>query len=182
VIRLRDLLTEREDYFEIPKNKWAPILRSELPRFKAIIYDLIATAYTPIGGHSNVKDKEDLPDEGDFFDVIDVDGDDEIDAVTVAKYKSSGKKFVALGHDGSSAGKSAAVNHQVDKLKKGGYYVEVSGKMRDIFMAKGLVPVTDEDVVRRALKGKELKWNGDGSYDRKIGGAMHTKMMFGKPK
>jgi hypothetical protein len=70
----------------------------------------------------------------------------------------------------------------VDKLKKGGYYVEVSGKMRDIFMAKGLVPVTDEDVVRRALKGKELKWNGDGSYDRKIGGAMHTKMMFGKPK
>ena len=182
MIRLRDLLTEREDYFEIPKNTWTPILRSELPRFKRIIYDLIATAYGPIGGHSNVKDKEDLPDEGDFFDVIDVDGDDEIDAATIAKYKPAGKKFVALGHDGTSAGKSAAVNHQVDKLKKGGYYVEVSGKMRDIFLAKGLAPVTDEDTVRRALKGKELKWNGDGSYDRKIGGAMHTKMMFGKPK
>ena len=25
-----------------------------------------------------------------------------------------------------------------------------------------------------------IKWNGDGSYDRKIGGAIHTKMMFGK--
>jgi hypothetical protein len=182
VILLKDLLTEADKRFEIPQNKWTPIMRSELPRFKAIIYDLISTAYAPIGGHSNVKDKEDLPDEGDFFDVIDVDGDDEVDAVTVAKYKSSGKKFVALGHDGSSAGKSAAVNHQVDKLKKGGYYVEVSGKMRDIFLAKGLAPVTDEDTVRRALKGKDIKWNGDGSYDRKIGGSIHTKMMFGKPK
>ena len=109
-------------------------------------------------------------------------GDDVIDAATIAKYKPSGKKFVALGHDGSAAGKSAAVNHQVDKLKQGGYYVEVSGKMRDIFIAKGLEPVTDEQAVRRALKGKELKWNEDGSYDRKIGGTIHTKMMFGKPK
>ena len=182
MIRLKDLLTEVDKRFEIPQNTWTPIMRSELSRFKRIIFVLISTAYAPIGGHSNVKDKEDLPDEGDFFDVIDVDGDDEIDAVTIAKYKTAGKKFVALGHDGSSAGKSAAVNHQVDKLKKGGYYVEVSGKMRDIFMAKGLVPVNDEDAVRRALKGKELKWNGDGSYDRKIAGTIHTKMMFGKPR
>jgi hypothetical protein len=54
--------------------------------------------------------------------------------------------------------------------------------MRDIFIAKGLAPVTDEATVRRALKGKELKWNEDGSYDRKIAGTIHTKMMFGKPK
>jgi hypothetical protein len=81
-----------------------PVMRSELPDFKQQIYDLIATAYAPIGGHSNVKDKEDLPGEGDFFDVIDVDGDYEIDAATVAKHKPSGKKFVAIGHDGSSAG------------------------------------------------------------------------------
>jgi hypothetical protein len=60
--------------------------------------------------------------------------------------------------------------------------VEVSGKMRDIFIGKGLAPVTDEATVRRALKGKELKWHGDGSYDRQIGGTIHTKMMFGKPK
>ena len=182
MIKLKDLLTEKENYFEIPQNKWTPILRSELPRFKKIIFDLIATAYAPIGGHANVKDKEDLPAEGDFFDVIDVDGDDDIDATTVAKYKSAGKKFVAIGHDGSSAGKSAAVNHQVDKLKSGGHYVEVSGKMRDIFLGKGLAPVTDEKAVRKALKGKDIKWNGDGSYDRKIGGSIHTKMMFGKPK
>ena len=182
MIRLKDLLSEADKRFEIPQNKWTPIMRSELPRFKEIIYSLISTAYAPIGGHSNVKDKEDLPAEGDFFDVIDVDGDDEIDAATIAKHKPSGKKFVALGHDGSSAAKSAAVNHQVDKLKSGGYFVEVSGKMRDIFMAKGLEPVTDEKAVRKALAGKDITWHGDGSYDRKIAGTIHTKMMFGKPK
>jgi hypothetical protein len=182
MIKLKDLLPEKENYFEIPKNKWTPIMRSELPRFKKIIYDLISNAYAPIGGHSNVKDSDDLPDEGDYFDVIDVDGDNEADATTVAKHKPAGKKFVAIGHDGSSAGKSAAVNHQVDKLKSGGYYVEVSGKMRDIFMGKGLSPVMDEKDVRKALPGKEIKWNGDGSYDRKIGGSIHTKMMFGKPR
>ena len=180
MIRLKDILIERG--IVIPKNKWTPIMRSELPDFKKKIFDLIATAYAPIGGHANVKDKEDLPDEGDFFDVIDVDDDNEIDAATVAKFKPAGKKFVALGHDGSSAGKSAAVNHQVDKLKSGGHYVEVSGKMKDIFIGKGLEPVMDEKAVRKALKGKDLKWNGDGTYDRKIAGSIHTKMMFGKPK
>ena len=182
MIKLKDLLPEKENYFEIPKNKWTPILRSELSRFKKIIYDLISNAYASIGGHSNVKDSDDLPEEGDYFDVIDVDGDNEVDAATVAKHKPAGKKFVALGHDGSSAGKSAAVNHQIDKLKSGGYYVEVSGKMKDIFMGKGLAPVMDEKAVRKALPGKEIKWNGDGTYDRKIGGSIHTKMMFGKPR
>ena len=180
MIKLKDLLFERE--IDIPTNKWIPIMRSELPDFKATIFDLIKTAYAPIGGHSNVKDKDDLPGEGDFFDVIDVDGDDEIDAATVAKHKPAGKKIVALGHDGSSAGKSAAVNHQVDKLKGSGYFVEVSGKMKDILMAKGLQPVMDEKAVRKALPNKDIKWNGDGTYDRKIGGSIHTKMMFGKPR
>ena len=54
--------------------------------------------------------------------------------------------------------------------------------MRDIFMGKGLEPVMDEKAVRKALPNKDIKWNGDGSYDRKIAGTIHTKMMFGKPK
>jgi hypothetical protein len=49
-------------------------------------------------------------------------------------------------------------------------------------MGKGLEPVTDEKTVRKALPGKDIKWNGDGSYDRKIAGTIHTKMMFGKPR
>ena len=41
MIRLKDLISEADKRFEIPQNKWTPILRSELPRFKRIIFDLI---------------------------------------------------------------------------------------------------------------------------------------------
>ena len=43
MIRLKDLLKEEDKRFEIPQNKWTPIMRSELPRFKRIIFDLIKT-------------------------------------------------------------------------------------------------------------------------------------------
>ena len=45
----------------------------------------------------------------------------------------------------------------------------------------GVPVVDDEDTVRSVLKGKEIEWNGDGTYDREIGGQKHTKVMMGKP-
>jgi len=38
MIKLKDILNEVEKRFEIPQNTWTPIMRSELPRFKRIIY------------------------------------------------------------------------------------------------------------------------------------------------
>jgi hypothetical protein len=180
--QLREIIRDIIKEVDIKKNKWKPLSKSELSYYDDEIFDLVNTAYSSIGGHVNIKSKNDLRDEGDYFDVIDIDDDSDIDATTIAKIKPSGKKFVAIGHDGSSSGKSYALKHQIDKLKTNGYYVEVSGKIKDILIGKGLKPITDEKLVRKVLDGKEIKWNGDGSYDRKIGGTIHTKMMFGKPK
>jgi hypothetical protein len=55
-------------------------------------------------------------------------------------------------------------------------------KIKDILLAKGVKPVTDEETVRKALKGKDIVWHGDSTYDRKIGNEMHTKIMLGNPK
>ena len=66
-------------------------------------------------------------------------------------------------------------------MKLKGHYIEVSGKIYDILKAKGVPVVDDEETVRGALKGKEIKWHGDGSYDRIIGGEKHRKVMMGKP-
>ena len=41
--------------------------------------------------------------------------------------------------------------------------------------------VTDEETIRRALKGKEIEMNDDGSYQRKIAGKAYTKVLLGKP-
>ena len=55
----------------------------------------------------------------------------------LTKNKAAGKKFIATGHDGSSAAKSKVVNHKADQLKSSGYFIEVSGKQLMIFFAKG---------------------------------------------
>ena len=69
-----------------------------------------------------------------------------------------------------------------EKLKQSGYFVEVSGVLKDILKAKGAPIVTDEEVIRKVLKGKEIELNDNGSYQREIGGKVFTKMLMGNPK
>lgn len=177
MIKLIDLIAE----IDIKKNSWLPFSSSEIGEIQDELFNLIQNAYAPIGGHPNYNSPNDLPLEGDEFDIIDLDTDPDIDAVSVIKNKAAGHKMVAMGHDGSSEAKSKVIAHKVNLLNKNGYYVEVSGKMKDILLAKGLSPITDEMIVRKVLKGKQLSWNPDGSYCREIGGCTHTKMLFGKP-
>lgn len=178
MIKLIDLLSE----IEISKNKWEPLTASEIGEIEAELFDLIQTAYSGQGGHPNYTKPSDLSPEGDRFDVIDLDDDPDIDALNVVKSKPAGQKLVAMGHDGSSQAKSKVIAHEVDLLNKRGYYAEVSGKLADIFLSKGLRPITDETTVRKVLKGKDIEWNPDGSYSRLIGGSLKTKMLFGRPR
>ena len=53
--------------------------------------------------------------------------------------------------------------------------------MADILKNAGVIQVTDEDTISKALKGKEIKMYDDGSYDRVLGGKKYRKLMFGKP-
>ena len=86
-----------------------------------------------------------------------------------------------MGHDGSSPGKRAAIGHTIDQLGKSGNYIEASGAIEGILRKAGVVQVTDEETIRKALKGKEIKVYDDGSYDRVLGGKKYRKTMFGKP-
>jgi hypothetical protein len=73
------------------------------------------------------------------------------------------------------------LTYKIDKLKKPGFYIEVSGRIKDIFIEAGVPVVTDEDTIRKVLKGKEFTMNDDGTYDRKIAGTSHTKTLMGTP-
>ncbi len=177
MIKLKNLINE----LSVKKNTWTPIPSGELDDFKKIILDLIKTAYKPIGGHPNYKNTGDVK-SSENFEVFDFDYDDDVDVVLVTKNRPAGKKAVAIGHDGSKKSKSLAINKQTKELKKSGHYVEVSGKPKDIFLSNGVAIVNDENTVRKVLKGKEIKWHSDGTYDRKIGGGWHRKTLMGKPK
>lgn len=179
MIKLKSLLSE------IDKNKWTKLTQSEKQQYKDEIFDLIQNAYAYIGGHANYKSANDVTGaEGDAeYEVIDLDRDDEIDAVSISKKHPAGTKFAATGHDGSKPAKSAVINHKADLLKKSGYYVEVSGKIKDILISKGAPIVTDPEVIQKVLVGKEIKnINSDGSYVRTIAGHDHEKIMLGHPK
>ena len=173
-MKLTDIILEK-------KNTWLPIPPDELKQAEEDLFDLINTAYKPIGGHPNVTSPASIPSAADLYTVIDLDDDPENDAVIMSKNRAGGKKFVGMGHDNTKPARSAAVNYTADNLKKKGHYIEVSGKIYDILKAKGVPVVDDEETVRSALKGKEIVWHGDGSYDRVIGGKKIKKIMMGKP-
>ena len=175
MIKLIDLLNE----IDIPKNIWFPLYPEEIKDIENDILDLIQKAYGPIGGHPNYKSVSDLA--GSDYTIVDLDDDPDIDAVTVTKKRAGGTKHVGMGHDGTSLSKRAAISQTIRDLSKQGVYIEASGKMADILSKANVTQVTDEDTIRKALRGKEIKMYDDGSYDRVLGGKKYRKLMFGKP-
>jgi len=163
------------------ENNWRPLSSSEVEDDKDELFRMIDNAYAPLGGHPNVTNPADVKSAADGYYVINLDDDPEDDATVLTKKRAGGTKLVGMGHDGSKPARSAAVAKTVSSLNKNGYYIEVSGKILDILKAKGVAIVDDEETVRAALKGKDIKWHGDGSYDRNLGGTVHRKVMMGKP-
>jgi len=92
---------------ELPKDKWVDIAPDEKAEYAKDIFDLINTAYAPIGGNLNYKSEADvLGSEADAdYEVVNIDDDPEPDALISYKEKDAGKKLTALGHDGSSHSK-----------------------------------------------------------------------------
>ena len=164
----------------IPKNKWVPLSGNDIKDLEDDILDLIQNAYGPIGGHPNYKSVGDLA--GSDYEIIDLDDDPDLDAVTVTKQRAGGTKHVGIGHDGTSPGKRGAIGRTIDQLDKPSNYIEASGAIENILRKAGVVQVTDEETIRKALKGKEIKVYDDGTYDRILGGKKYRKTMFGIPR
>ena len=166
------------------EGDWDKLSDKEASEEADDIIELIKSAYAYIGGHSNFKSVGDVDKEagrGAEYEVIDLDDDGDIDAVNVSKRKAAGEKFVATGHDGSREAKRAVITHKIDRLRKPGFYIEVSGKIKDILLKAGVPQVTDEATIEKALAGKDITMNDDGSYIRSIAGEKHEKIMLGTP-
>ena len=73
------------------------------------------------------------------------------------------------------------IKHKIDRLKTPGYYIEVSGRIKDILLNAGVPIVDNPETIKKVLAGKEIEINPDGSYQRKIGAKVFTKILLGKP-
>ena len=168
---------------ELPKGQWIDLNKQETEEYAGDIFDLINTAYASIGGNLNYKIANDVTGaEGDAdYEVIDIDGDPKPDAVLISKKKEAGNKLTAMGHDGSSDAKSKSITKQVDMLKQSGNYIEVSGRIKDILLGKGVPVVTDKSTIEKVMGNKAINIQDDGSYTRYIGGKQTQKILLGKP-
>jgi hypothetical protein len=165
---------------EVQKNQW--FQPSNLDEFREQIFQLISNAYSNIGGNIKFRSVSDVNNSsGQYFKVIDVDNDDEIDSVLVYKSRPSGNKGVAMGHDGSRLAVHTALYKTTTDLKKEFYYIEASGKLAEILNSRGVPVITDEKVVKKVLS-KDIEWLGDGFYNREIAGKKIKKSLFGVPR
>jgi hypothetical protein len=180
---LKEYLKNNPLLEELPKGKWVNLDKEETEEYADDIFDLINNAYASIGGNINYKSASDVTGaEGDAnYEVINIDDDPKLDAVSVFKNKEAGNKLTALGHDGTSDAKSKSINRQADLLKTPGHYVEVSGRIKDILMAKGAPLVTDKATIEKVMGDKAIDIQDDGSYTRFIGDKKIEKVLLGKP-
>ena len=88
--------------------------------------------------------------------------------------------YLPGGHSNYGS-KRSVVKHKIDRLKKPGFYIEVSGRIKDILVSANVPQVKDKATIEKALPGKEIMMNDDGSYRRKIGGKFYEKVMMGTP-
>ena len=190
---LEDVLTEKKFSDLLSKNSWATLLPAVMSDkgLQKELFDLIQTAYKPIGGHLKIKKPSDIPKEIHFAHAIDVDDDPEADATVFGKIRAGRPKLTGMGQDGGGGAKKAAMTKWGKELKAGKAFAEVSGAMAHITLNKlGAKSIGGEGVVKKMLPGKSIEWVGkhpsgkypgnDNWYRRKIGGKNELKIMVGK--
>ena len=171
----------RESYADdYPKNKYIELDSSDVLKYADNIINLITGAYSKKGGHHDFKNPGDLrKSDVNYWITNDIDNDPEIDIALGGKKTSHGIKMTVGGQDGSDDAKKIFFEKMMELMKKRGFYAEM-----DINLAQrmNLEPIENEDLVRDILSSKQIKWNGDGSYERLIGDKIKTKIMVGVPK
>lgn len=184
--RLRHII--REEIVKVllevlPKNKWVNASDKELKQYSDEIYQMIKQSYADVGGHPKFKSSGDI-NRGDVqsWDIEDIDTDPEPDVVMGSKKTNIGIKHQLAASDGTSNAKKELVKQFIKKLKQPGNYVEASHKVADILVANSIPVITDKETVEKILKGKDIKWLGNGYYSRKMSGMSITKRLFGKPR
>jgi 8-oxo-dGTP diphosphatase len=185
IMSFSTFITEANRGLSQAKDRWQTVGISDVKGNRDVqqdIFDIINAAYAPLGGHPDFPNADSVPADNNITDIIDTDAPDDVDGVVLSKTTPFGKKLTTLGSDGGAEAKREVLKKAVDILNTQGSYVEASGKVLDILVARGAPVVKDENTVRTVLRGKEIEWHGDGVYSRKIGAKTHRKTMLGKPR
>lgn len=174
------------------RGKWIKIDPKKHKELDSEFFNLIQTAYQPIGGHVKINKPLDVFDnpKWTYWKGIDIHKSPDVDIIIWGKNTKYGVKFSGVGHDGEKASKKKYLQDRMSDLKKRGFFGEVSGRLAEILLTTGTPHISNESDVEKVL-GKDITWHGKhptdnipgkGWYSRMIGGQPHTKILVGKPK
>ena len=180
-----------DEYYEIdekmspgdfPKKQWIDVELEELDDdMLRKLWKLYEISYASIG--LNVDDIIELKSKYKMTKLVDLDDDPEPDAFIVYKVTPFGNKIALIGSDGQSTSKRSLIRKVLELLNQQGWYTEASHAFARILGSTNIPHVDDEETVRKVLKGKNIEWQPDGRYKRKISGKIDaTKIMYGNPK
>jgi len=182
------------DELNLKRNKWKKMSRKDAEKVSDEIYNLIEIAYSEIGGHLKVNSPDDVTkDESwNFWEGVDIHDSPDLDVVIWGKKTKYGVKFSGVGHDGKKDSKRKYLDQRGSDLKNLGFFIEVSGKLAEILMAKYEVPYVEGEENINKILNKQVEYHGDhpvdaslpgkGWYSRKIGGKLMSKIVLGRPK
>ena len=172
--RIARVHLERKKWVESPAQKFDQDQQEQI----WTIYDL---SYSKVGKH--ISSKSALMSNYDIFWVVDVDGDDEIDAFVSYNSTRFGKKIGLIGSDGTSEGRNAMLMKGAELLLKRGWYAEVDARFARLLKKRlGVNHIQDEDQVRTIIN-KPLEWDEDKKcYTRNLEGKGEVvKYLVGMP-
>jgi DNA topoisomerase IB len=167
----------------LPVAKWKTVNPSVLDSLEQDrLWQVYNLAYGKIGVH--VPDLANLLKKYDLLWLIDVDGDNTIDAFIAYSKTPFGNKIGLMGSDGSQAAKKFLVGKFIQLLKTSYWYAEVSDKPALLALSNNIDAVTDTNAVSKILGSKgKLTFLEDGWYLRQVGALGNKKkLLVGRPK
>lgn len=145
-------------------------------QYKDQVWELLQGAYANIGGFKGAVNADELAQTPGIWKLSRRNGK----IVAAAIYKDShGRKTIAVGTDGSTAGKRDFHIIKNEDLSHKRMWVEASGAMEHVFKKANTITVPNK--YAGVLTGKHiLDLNPDGvHYTRLIGGSPYEKIIFG---
>lgn len=178
----RQIMASKIARVHLEKGKWEPAPPKQLDQDQQDkVWEIYDFTYAKLGKH--ISSKSALMSKYDIFWVVDMDGDQQIDAFITYTQTPSGKKIGLMGSDGSKSAQMAMLMRVGQFLLTDGWYAEVDKKFMRIAKRAGVPHIKDESVASLVIN-KPLSWNAEtGSYTRNLEGLGEVeKYLIGKPR
>lgn len=169
---------------KLPYKQWINFnLQSLDKETMELIWNMYITTYGMQGIDFSANDIDDLQKKYSAIFLMDIDKDSLPDAFIIYRETEFGKKIALSGTNGKKEAKDLFLKRLFELiLNTKGWYCEGSLKIDQILKSKNAPYIDNEQIVRTVLK-KDITWEGDGYYIRKLSRADKyiRKRIYGTP-